>query len=236
VFLILVFQTGEFRQLGVQTLAVVVIIAWTVVTSFISLKVIDLTIGIRVPIEEEILGADIVEHAIGGYIYSKKEKKVIFYPDDDVDPSDEENDRSGNTDSTQRRHSLGRRLQTRKRSLIAKENRLAENKRKLIGCWKRKRRTATITTVQDLVNNVVKRSSVLPSTDHNDVSNVRNKEVHNCQLLSDSGNSNPNYIHSEGTEIKMNGNGRLNYDLHCKSLQDLDSKDLSRSNSPGTYL
>lgn len=43
-----------------------VIIFWTAVTSYIILKVLDLTIGLRVPLHEEILGADIVEHSING--------------------------------------------------------------------------------------------------------------------------------------------------------------------------
>ncbi|XP_064609479.1 putative ammonium transporter 3 [Liolophura sinensis] len=55
---------GGFYLLGVQIMAVVVITVWTLITSFILLKVIDLTIGLRLSLEEEILGADIVEHNI----------------------------------------------------------------------------------------------------------------------------------------------------------------------------
>ncbi|ESO88327.1 hypothetical protein LOTGIDRAFT_126447, partial [Lottia gigantea] len=55
---------GGFYQLGVQTLAVVTLTVWTLFTSFFFLKIIDLVMGLRVPLEEEILGADIVEHGI----------------------------------------------------------------------------------------------------------------------------------------------------------------------------
>ena len=40
-------------------------------TSFILLKAIDLVIGLRVPLEEELLGADIVEHNVGDASYDK---------------------------------------------------------------------------------------------------------------------------------------------------------------------
>ena len=61
----LYFQGGGFHQLGIQALALVSIIAWTVVVSFIFLKIIEMTLGLRVSLEEEIIGADIVEHGIG---------------------------------------------------------------------------------------------------------------------------------------------------------------------------
>lgn len=44
----------------------VIVICWTSVVSFIILKVIDLTIGLRVPLHEELLGADLVEHSVKG--------------------------------------------------------------------------------------------------------------------------------------------------------------------------
>ena len=40
-------------------------------TAYTFLKVIDLTIGLRVPLEEELLGADIVEHNVGDASYDK---------------------------------------------------------------------------------------------------------------------------------------------------------------------
>ncbi|XP_077987527.1 putative ammonium transporter 3 [Glandiceps talaboti] len=55
---------GGAYMLAVQTLAVVAIISWTSVSSFIVFKLIDLTIGLRLPLSEELLGADIVEHGL----------------------------------------------------------------------------------------------------------------------------------------------------------------------------
>ena len=51
-------------MLGVQLLGIVVIIAWTASTTFVFLKVIDLTIGLRVSPEHERLGADAVMHGL----------------------------------------------------------------------------------------------------------------------------------------------------------------------------
>ena len=55
-----------FKLLGIQLLAALVISAWTAVTAFITLKALDITIGLRVPLHEEILGADLVEHSLNG--------------------------------------------------------------------------------------------------------------------------------------------------------------------------
>ncbi|CAG2207980.1 AMT [Mytilus edulis] len=55
---------GGFYLLGVQTMAAVAIIIWSVVTSFIVLKLIDLTIGLRLTLEEELYGADYCEHNV----------------------------------------------------------------------------------------------------------------------------------------------------------------------------
>ncbi|XP_038071607.1 putative ammonium transporter 2 [Patiria miniata] len=57
---------GGFKLLGIQALAIISIITWTAITSFVLLKLIDLTLGLRVPLHEEILGADLVEHSING--------------------------------------------------------------------------------------------------------------------------------------------------------------------------
>lgn len=54
--------------MGIQALALVAITAWTVAVSFLSLQLIDKTIGLRVSLEEEIIGADIIEHGIGNVI------------------------------------------------------------------------------------------------------------------------------------------------------------------------
>ncbi|KAJ8304985.1 hypothetical protein KUTeg_018568 [Tegillarca granosa] len=71
------FKSGRLRQLGIQCLAVLAISVWTIITGFLFLKLIDLTIGLRVPLGEEILGADIVEHSVTGVIYDKKTKQII---------------------------------------------------------------------------------------------------------------------------------------------------------------
>ncbi|XP_046350570.2 putative ammonium transporter 2 [Haliotis rufescens] len=90
---------GGFHQLGIQTLAVVVLIGWSFVTSFIFLKIIDMVIGLRVPLCEEILGADMIEHGIGEATYDKKTKKVVY---------DDEEDFLVGRASGQRTHSLGK--------------------------------------------------------------------------------------------------------------------------------
>lgn len=58
------FKGGHVRILGVQLLACVAITAWTLVTVFIQLYIIDKSVGLRLPLEEEILGADACEHGI----------------------------------------------------------------------------------------------------------------------------------------------------------------------------
>ncbi|XP_077988595.1 putative ammonium transporter 2 [Glandiceps talaboti] len=55
---------GGVYILGIQTLAVVAIIAWTSTSSFIVFKLIDWTIGLRLPLTDELLGADIAEHGL----------------------------------------------------------------------------------------------------------------------------------------------------------------------------
>lgn len=69
-------QGGSGEQLKVQLLAVVAISVWSLLMSFIFLKLVTLTLGLRVSEEEEILGADIVEHNCGDLMYDKKKKKV----------------------------------------------------------------------------------------------------------------------------------------------------------------
>ncbi|KAL5008844.1 hypothetical protein ScPMuIL_014425 [Solemya velum] len=71
------FHGGGFNQLGIQALAVLAITVWTVVLAVIFLKVIDFVLGIRMPLVEELIGADIVEHGIGEIIYDKKHRKLL---------------------------------------------------------------------------------------------------------------------------------------------------------------
>lgn len=58
------FYGGGFRQLGIQTLGVVVILAWTVVVMTIVFYVIKKTVGLRVSEKEELEGLDSTEHAL----------------------------------------------------------------------------------------------------------------------------------------------------------------------------
>ena len=58
------FYGGGFRQLGIQALAVIVILAWTAVMMTIVFFVIKKTVGLRVSEKEEIEGLDPTEHAL----------------------------------------------------------------------------------------------------------------------------------------------------------------------------
>jgi Amt family ammonium transporter len=61
------FYGGGWQQLGVQSLGVVAIFAWTVLTAGILFIVIKYTIGLRVSQEEERMGLDYGEHAVNSY-------------------------------------------------------------------------------------------------------------------------------------------------------------------------
>lgn len=54
-------------QLGVQAIAVVAVLAWTVVATFIILKVVNLLVGLRVDEQQETQGLDITQHEETGY-------------------------------------------------------------------------------------------------------------------------------------------------------------------------
>lgn len=58
------FYGGGFSQLGVQLLGIVTVAAYVLVVMFIIFKLIDKTIGLRVPEEVEIDGLDIHEHGL----------------------------------------------------------------------------------------------------------------------------------------------------------------------------
>ncbi|XP_050402284.2 uncharacterized protein LOC126818767 [Patella vulgata] len=101
------FNNGGFHQLGVQCIAVLAIVGWTLVTSFIFLKSIQLVLGLRIPLEEEKLGADLVEHGIGNYIYDKANKKLIEL---EISPDEEMEQHIYNSRISRRRstHTLGK--------------------------------------------------------------------------------------------------------------------------------
>ncbi|XP_033634843.1 putative ammonium transporter 2 [Asterias rubens] len=71
------FMGGGFELLGIQLLAIVCISAWCGIIACITLKVISLTIGLRFPFHEELLGADMVEHSIGPRKYDKIKKRLV---------------------------------------------------------------------------------------------------------------------------------------------------------------
>lgn len=60
---------GGFDQLGRQALGVLIVAPYSFVVSFIILKVLDLTVGIRMDEEDEEAGMDVAEHGERGYIF-----------------------------------------------------------------------------------------------------------------------------------------------------------------------
>ena len=58
------FYTGNFRLLGIQTLGIIAILAWTAVTMILTFLIIRKTVGLRVSKEEEIKGLDRTEHGL----------------------------------------------------------------------------------------------------------------------------------------------------------------------------
>ena len=56
--------TGSARLFGVQALGIVTILAWTAALMWLTFKIIDKTVGLRVSREEEIRGLDSTEHGL----------------------------------------------------------------------------------------------------------------------------------------------------------------------------
>ena len=56
-------------QLWIQFVSVIATIAYSAVGSFILLKLIDFTVGLRVTEDEEVTGLDITQHNEKGYDY-----------------------------------------------------------------------------------------------------------------------------------------------------------------------
>ncbi|XP_068701810.1 putative ammonium transporter 3 [Montipora foliosa] len=59
-----VFKGGPWSFLGVQMLVVVSVSAWAAATTFLELLLVDKVFGLRVSTENELLGADYVEHGV----------------------------------------------------------------------------------------------------------------------------------------------------------------------------
>ena len=58
------FYTGSFKLLGIQTLGIIAILAWTAVAMTLTFFIIKKTVGLRVSNEEEIKGLDSTEHGL----------------------------------------------------------------------------------------------------------------------------------------------------------------------------
>ncbi len=64
------FYGGGFTQLGKQAIAAGSVLAYSFILSFILAKLVDKTIGFRIPEEDEVNGIDSAEHAETGYDFS----------------------------------------------------------------------------------------------------------------------------------------------------------------------
>jgi ammonium transporter, Amt family len=60
---------GNPKQLGIQAIASGAAIAWSVVITYIILKVVDAVVGLRVETEDEVQGLDVTEHSEVGYTF-----------------------------------------------------------------------------------------------------------------------------------------------------------------------
>lgn len=70
-------MTGDPTLLLVQSLGVIAVAAWTLTTSFVLFKTIDVVIGLRVSAEEEITGLDLLEHGLESSYPDFEYKKQI---------------------------------------------------------------------------------------------------------------------------------------------------------------
>lgn len=74
-----ILKGGPWWFLGVQLLMVVVLTAWAACTTFLELLLVDKVFGLRMSVEEEILGADKVEHAIDEYVWNPTQATDICH-------------------------------------------------------------------------------------------------------------------------------------------------------------
>ncbi|KAK3097740.1 hypothetical protein FSP39_012695 [Pinctada imbricata] len=84
------FHGGGFYLLGVQTLACVCIVAWSVLTSLIMLLIIRRCFGLRLSEEDERKGADVVEHMMGDD--SDEDNNVTCTQDSDKEKTEKSNE------------------------------------------------------------------------------------------------------------------------------------------------
>ena len=59
-----IFKGGPWRFLGVQLLTVVAVSVWAALTTFLQLLLVNRLLGLRMSVEDELMGADKVEHGI----------------------------------------------------------------------------------------------------------------------------------------------------------------------------
>jgi Amt family ammonium transporter len=64
-----VFTDGSFEQVGRQALGLIAVAPYSFVVTFIILKALDLTVGIRLNEEEEEAGLDVSQHGERAYIF-----------------------------------------------------------------------------------------------------------------------------------------------------------------------
>lgn len=88
-----ILKGGPWWFLGVQLLMVVVMTAWAACTTFLELLLIDKVFGLRMSVEEELLGADKVEHGIDEYVWNPTQATDICQENgranDGLDPSED---------------------------------------------------------------------------------------------------------------------------------------------------
>ena len=72
-----IFKGGPWRFLGVQLLMTVAVVAWAACTTFLELQLVNRLLGLRMSLEEELLGADKVEHGIEPQDPKAKEEPII---------------------------------------------------------------------------------------------------------------------------------------------------------------
>ena len=82
-----ILKGGPWRFLGIQMLTIVAVAAWTAATTFLELLLVNKIFGLRVSIENELLGADRVEHGI-------LEFEVTLRQNNDAKENDPEQQRS----------------------------------------------------------------------------------------------------------------------------------------------
>ena len=72
--------SGGWGQLGKQSVAVLVTLAYSFLVTWLILKVTDKTVGLRVSEDEEVAGLDLSQHSEVGYTFSDRGGHVVHSP------------------------------------------------------------------------------------------------------------------------------------------------------------